>query len=548
MFPSDDHVRSRTGRPDGKEAAVPETSRRRFLGGAAAAAGLAVAAGVPAAHAAAAPSTATAEERRRVVVIGSGFGGAVTALRLVEAGIPVLLLERGIRWPTGPDADTFARMFAPDNRSAWLSPTPTLNPVPPAVFEPYTGVIERIPGAGLDILCGAGVGGGSLVYHGMTLEPAEHVLSHVLPMLDHGEMHRTYYPRVAGMLRLATIPDDVLNSPQYLSNQVFARHIRAAGLTPEKIPMPIDWDFARAELRGEMAPSYTTGDVIYGVNNGGKHSLDVTYLAAAEATGLLEIATLHQVTDVARDAQGRWAVSADRIDTRGTVLEKRTIIADALFMGAGVAGTTRLLVRAQGRGTIPGLPDALGTEVGTNGDRIFTWTTLTENTGALQGGPACMGVKVWDDPATAHTVVHGPIPIPIESHTMTVIGFGVTPVRGRYRYDPVRDEAVLTYPRGTELALNTAVTRTINRIVGPLGGVLVDTTAVDSATFHPLGGAPMGPVCDTFGRVHDQRGLYVVDGSLIPGSTGACNPSMTIAALAERNVETIVRTDAGTVF
>jgi cholesterol oxidase len=126
---------------------VPETSRRRFLGGAAAAAGLAVATGVPAAHAAAAPSTASADDRRRVVVIGSGFGGAVTALRLVEAGIPVLLLERGIRWPTGPDADTFARMFAPDNRSAWLSPTPTLNPVPPAVFEPYTGVIELRPGA-----------------------------------------------------------------------------------------------------------------------------------------------------------------------------------------------------------------------------------------------------------------------------------------------------------------------------------------------------------------------------------------------------------------
>jgi cholesterol oxidase len=58
----------------------------------------------------------------------------------------------------------------------------------------------------------------------------------------------------------------------------------------------------------------------------------------------------------------------------------------------------------------------------------------------------------------------------------------------------------------------------------------------------------MGSVCDQYGRVQGQRGLYVMDGSLIPGSTGACNPSMTIAALAERNITTIIRKDVGPVF
>ncbi|HSD52317.1 MAG TPA: FAD-dependent oxidoreductase, partial [Candidatus Methylomirabilis sp.] len=33
-----------------------------------------------------------------VVVIGSGFGGAVSACRLAEAGYRVLILERGRRW------------------------------------------------------------------------------------------------------------------------------------------------------------------------------------------------------------------------------------------------------------------------------------------------------------------------------------------------------------------------------------------------------------------------------------------------------------------
>ena len=33
-----------------------------------------------------------------VIVIGSGFGGAITARRLAEKGMRVLVLERGRRW------------------------------------------------------------------------------------------------------------------------------------------------------------------------------------------------------------------------------------------------------------------------------------------------------------------------------------------------------------------------------------------------------------------------------------------------------------------
>jgi cholesterol oxidase len=56
-------------------------------------------------------------------------------------------------------------------------------------------------------------------------------------------------------------------------------------------------------------------------------------------------------------------------------------------------------------------------------------------------------------------------------------------------------------------------------------------------TVHPLGGCPMSidprhGVVDEGGQVHGYPGLYVADGSVMPGPVGA-NPSLTIAAVAD---------------
>jgi cholesterol oxidase len=63
-------------------------------------------------------------------------------------------------------------------------------------------------------------------------------------------------------------------------------------------------------------------------------------------------------------------------------------------------------------------------------------------------------------------------------------------------------------------------------------------------TVHPLGGCPMGRtsaegVVNAYGEVFNYPGLYIADGSVMPGPVGA-NPSLTIAALSDRTADAII--------
>lgn len=522
---------------------MPAPTRRTFLAGAAGL-GVALAQAAPAAAA----RVRTTRERARVVVIGSGFGGGVAALRFAQAGVPVLVLERGIRWPAGPNADTFPHVSPDpsslDHRLSWLG-SPTFLPVP-LPQRRFTGLLERVQGDHMAIMCAAGVGGGSLVYQGMSLQPSEEVFAATFPeQLDYRRLDRVHYPRVARMLRLATAPDELIATPNYTAARVFAARARDNGYAVSKVPMPIDWSFALRELRGEMQPSYTNGDCAMGVNNGGKHSVDVTYLRAAEATGLVHVATLHQVTDVARTRTGLWEVHVDRIDTAGRVQERKVITTPTLVLAAGSVNTTKLLMRAAAHGTIPDLPDGLGSNWGSNADRIYLWTDAQDRFGSPQGGPVVYASKAWSDPATANTVIQASLPpIPLNDRATMLVGYGVSSGRGRFVWDARRDEAVLRWPRTADAGIQRHIHDRVSRIAGA-ASLLVDTTALDTTTWHPLGGASMGEVCDLEGRVRGQRGLYVLDGALMPGTTAACNPSLTIAAIAERAMEHIVTRDVG---
>jgi cholesterol oxidase len=94
-----------------------------------------------------------------VVVVGSGFGGAVAALRLTEKGYRVAVLEEGRRF----DPEDFPK-------TSWR--------VRDYLWAPRLGCrgIQRLtPLRDVLVLSGAGVGGGSLVYANTLYEPPAEV-------------------------------------------------------------------------------------------------------------------------------------------------------------------------------------------------------------------------------------------------------------------------------------------------------------------------------------------------------------------------------------
>ncbi|WP_083420069.1 GMC oxidoreductase [Pseudofrankia sp. BMG5.36] len=555
-----DEASAASSEPASSESALPEPvsptsstgfSRRGFMGAAAAGAG-AVAFGGLVAGATPARAVTTTEVTARAVVVGTGFGGGVTALRLAKAGVTTLVLERGLRWPTGPNSNTFATLANLDSRSAWLSPYAPVPGAPPfPLWPPYTGVLEVINGNGMTVNCGACVGGGSIMYHGMTLQPNIVEFARSMPLATglYPELNSKWYPTVASMLGISTIPDDILNASPYASSRIFLDVAPKAGLQTFRVPLPVDWNFVRGELGGQYNAAYTNSDIAFGVNNGGKHSIDVTYLAAAEATGKVQVQTLHVVRDIKLGANKKWVLSVDRIDTAGVVQEHKNITASAVFLNAGSPGTTRLLVKAKGKNLIPNLPDAVGTQWGNNGDRIYTWIGMNDDPGTTQGGPAAVG---GTDPFSAIPlrIIHaGAPPAALAGQRlMTLVGFGIVPGSGTWAYDSTTDDAKLTWPTNADAALQTLIRNKVNAIAQAGGGTMVDTNATQASTWHALGGVPMGSAVDLYGRVLGQSGLYVLDGARIPGSTGACNPSMTIAALAEHSMARIVSQDIGQVF
>ncbi|WP_436535358.1 GMC oxidoreductase [Actinoplanes sp. HUAS TT8] len=528
------------------------TSRRTLLRAAA----LGAPAAVLLAKASAAGAALTTGDHVPALVIGSGYGGAVTALRLTRAGIATAVVEMGLAWNTpGSDGKVFCDMLNPDRRSYWLRTT-TDQPLGyflgigvNKTIPRYTGVLDSEKFAGIRVYQGRGVGGGSLVNGGMAVVPRRDYFAEILPTVDVASMYDTYFPRANAALGVNAIdPAWFETADCYRFARVSRDQANASGYATTFLNNVYDFGYMKQEQAGTVTRSALASEVIYG-NNYGKRSLDKTYLAAAAATGRLSITTGHVVTAVAPHSAGGYAVTVDQIDTAGVTVAVKTVRADRVFFAAGSVGTSKLLVAMKAQGTLPSLPDAVGQGWGNNGNVMVAraqhvWTT----TGALESGMPAMGIDNWADPAGPVFAEIAPFPAGTELWISLYLAITKNPNRARFTWNTSTGTVDLSWQTAQNQPAIAAAERvfdTINKAqVTVYRSDLFGVNKVwgDDFTYHPLGGCVLGQATDNYGRLPGYPGLYVMDGSLIPGSIGV-NPFVTITALAERNIEKIIATD-----
>jgi cholesterol oxidase len=523
-----------------------------------------------------------------VVVVGSGFGGAVMACRLAEAGRSVAVLERGRRWESAdfPRAlgQVASEAFWEEGRSH--------------------GFLEYAAFRKLDVILGAGVGGGSLHYFNVNLRADERIFADPRwPQAVTRASLEQYYDRALEMLESQPLrPPHGLDALPERSS-VFLGASRAAGFDTDEVPLAVYLDAPRTNpVTGlDQNPCVYCGNCLFGCDIRAKNTLDSNYLALAESRHGATIRPLALVDGITPSAGGGYDVSFRRLDEddpRSPGISD-SLHATKVVVAAGTLGSGRLLLSCRdAKKSLPALSPALGQHFSLNGELLFAFAHRTSERTDPGLGP----------PITARATVH------TTDHVITVEDLGLPdsllwylegalpPARGRVRG---MAQLVASYARRTlgigsrtsslSLELDSVMSgartpRTIpflgmgtdssdgrlslddgeleiewnarrNRgLYREMTGVMASISEAAGGKFsnsflyrwpmrkiltaHPLGGCAMGDdpnrsvVKDT-GETWAYPGLYVVDGSIVPTAL-AVNPSLTIAALAERASERLV--------
>ena len=266
----------------------------------------------------------------------------------------------------------------------------------------------------------------------------------------------------------------------------------------------------------------------------------------------------------------------------------RTVTADVVVLAAGTFGSTRLLLRSRPR--LPRLSAQLGRRFSTNGDLLSfaracrnpdgSWRDLDPSRGPVitayaehtadgrrlwmqdAGGPAVsewawqageMARDLWSARALVPSLLCGRRGGRISglladalgsaetsSAMLPMLTMGQDVSGGRFRLEG-NGLALDWDPHGRSRDYFAAAVALARRFAHHLGGTLgpaLYTRWAPGLTAHPLGGCPMGAdarsgVVDAYGEVFGYPGLFVADGSIMPGPVGP-NPSFTIAAMAGR--------------
>jgi len=511
------------------------------------------------------------------VIVGSGFGGSVTALRLVEKGYRVAVLEAGKRY-----AD---HEFA---RTSWR--------LREFLWAPALGCfgIQRIhPLSNCVVLAGAGVGGGSLNYANTLYVPHEGFFenkqwAHIADWKDELTPH---YEQAKKMLGVVTHPymtpaDEIIRSvaeemgvgETFIQTPVGVFFGEEAGKT---VPDP---------FFGGAGPDRTgcieCGECSTGCRHGAKNTLLKNYLYLAERGGA-EIVPMTTVSALRPRRSGGWRIDTTR--TGGLPRSgRRTFTAKHVVLAAGTRGTQKLLFKMRDNRKLPDLSPRLGELTRTNSEALLgaCKPKLDPNYDGTEGvaitssffpapdthiepvrygkGSNAMGLAQTlmvdgqdpDDPAPRWVrylklVARQPLTLLKEMNvrnwserTMVLLvmqnldnSITTYTKRGLFgrRYASKQGEGE---PSPTWIPVGHEAARRIAEKMQAIPGSSWADIFNIPMTAHFLGGCVIGRtpqegVIDPYHRVHGYPSLFVVDGAAVSANPGV-NPSLTISAQAER--------------
>lgn len=479
-----------------------------------------------------------------IIIIGSGYGGAVSALRLCEAGKKVVLLEMGLNWEKA--GIPFSNLLKPGPSSAWLRKktiAPFMN-----IFSltPFTGTLDRMDFNNINIWMGRGVGGGSLVNGGMAVTPKESYFKEIFPALDSERFYNHYFPLVREELKVNIIDEGFLKEcPYYKFTRIGEEEAHKAGFKTMRVPNVYDFKYMEREFRNEVPRSALNTEVIYG-NNHGKNSLDKTYLKKAMETGNLEILDLHCVDHIKLNEDKSYTLKVKQIDTSGNTVADKVFNCKKLILSAGTMGTLQLLLHSNAVNSLP-IHKQVGKNWGNNGNCMTgrNWVKpLSGGTGSKQSTIPVGGIDNWDDKEYPFFTEIAPLPMGMDVATALYLLINRVDKKGEVTYDKITQKISLNWDESNTVKMKENAKYFIRKMNKANGGtrshLLFNNGFGADICYHPLGGCVLGEATNEFGKLKNHENLYVLDGSLIAGTIGV-NPFVTITAIVEYCIENLIR-------